>query len=264
MQLDAAEIILAHKRNEVGDGPRRVQHGQLDLDDPLAGVDIRLRRKFRRDHRVDRGQLRSARRRRPHCRDVGGGIELTKILGRAHADRPVAIREGGRQERPRSGRIERRERVERVGARDVEAVPLCGLERLGQRGGGIRRLDRREPAGGGATHDRVVGLEVRRQDLRRVGRADLRERVEHRGDDALIRVAQHHRQRTLRALAAKVAQGRGERGAHRPVRVWIERGDRADEGVDVRLRQRVERRGPDRRPLRRHEVDQQLHRGRIA
>ena len=69
MQLDAAEVVLADQRDEVRDRARRIEHRQLELDRALAGVDVGLRRILRRDHRVDRGELRHARRRRrPHRR----------------------------------------------------------------------------------------------------------------------------------------------------------------------------------------------------
>ena len=98
-----------------------------------------------------------------------------------------------------------------------------------------------------------------------VGGADLRERVEHRRDHALIAV---------RSASPSAAPGRA-RGPDRRASSPAPRAPTsarsgsspeidADERVDIGLRQRVQRRRAGRRPLRRDQIDQQLDRARIA
>ena len=150
-------------------------------------------------------------------------IDLLQVLCRANADGPIAIGQRRHQHGLRGLRIERRQRVECGGARHVEAITLRGLERLRECRRGIRRLDCRQAPRRGTANDRIVGRETRGELGCGVRGAHLRERIENGGKHALIAIRQQRRQRRLDALAIEIAQCPRERGAHRPMRVGLER-----------------------------------------
>ncbi|MCK7478241.1 MAG: hypothetical protein M0C28_13165 [Candidatus Moduliflexus flocculans] len=111
------------QRHEVLGGQRRVEHGQLDLDGALVGVEEHVRRHLRRDQR--RRGVRARRRVRAPAGSAAArraaGSSSREQRGRAQAHRPVLVAERLVRARRAPRPAVLRERVERRGARLVRA-----------------------------------------------------------------------------------------------------------------------------------------------
>ena len=269
VEAEAVEKAFARERDEVLDGERRVDDGELDLNRAAIGLDIHLRRHGRSDEprRLIRFSRDCRRRRTDRRVDVAADpirIELLDQAGRTDPNRPILVRQGGLKHRQRCGSAVLLKRGERSRPGRVHRVALAETVRIREGLIAARRFQLADGAGRRGTHGEIVGLQPLEEDRRRVGRLLLHQRGQHRWDDALVRVAQHLTQARQSDLGRQRAQRCRQRRAHAPVRIGIEAGQDRDEVLRIDRRRRPQRRGANDRTGIGEQVQQRIVDGAVV